>query len=122
MVIVLALPAIFAVAAIHRFLQLYAPTNLLVRQVRAQEPRCSVAAVLSGLATTLLVMMHLLGEAVANGGPGWLNLAVLMLALGGHQGCRAGVDRHGAGHRRGCALRDDPRVASAAGVFIGSAV
>lgn len=80
MLILLALPVIVAVAALHRYLQSYAPTNLLTHRVRAQEPRWSVVALLTLLVATLLAVMHLVRGAVANGGPGWLNLAVLVLA------------------------------------------
>jgi hypothetical protein len=80
MLILLALPVIIAVAAMHRYLQTYAPTNLLVRRVRAQAPRWRTAAVLIVLATALLLAMHALGEAIANGAPGWLNPLVLVLA------------------------------------------
>jgi hypothetical protein len=38
MLILLALPTIVAVAAMHRYLRSYAPTNLLICHVRAQEP------------------------------------------------------------------------------------
>ena len=38
------------------------------------------AAVLIVLAAALLVAMHVVAEAVANGAPGWLNLVVLVLA------------------------------------------
>lgn len=80
MLILLAPPVIIAVAAMHRYLQAYAPTNLLTRRVRAQEPRWRTAAVLTVLLAALVVVMHTLGEAAANGGPGWLNFAVLILA------------------------------------------
>jgi hypothetical protein len=80
MLLMLALPIIIAVAAMHRYLQTYAPTNVLARRVRAQAPRWRTAAVLIVLATALLLAMHALGEAVANGAPGWLNLLVLVLA------------------------------------------
>ena len=95
MLLVLALPVIVAVAALHRYLQTYAPTNLLTRRVRAQEPRWSAVAVLTVLVAALLVVLHMLGEAVTNGGPGWLNLAVLVLAwdvikLGIHAAVLAG--------------------------------
>jgi hypothetical protein len=80
MLILLAIPVLFAVTAMHRYIQSYAPTNLLTRRVRAQEPRWTTAAVLTVLVAALLVVMHMLGEAVADGGPGWLNFAVLMLA------------------------------------------
>jgi hypothetical protein len=80
MLVLLALPIIVAVAAMHRYLHYYAPTNLLARCVRAHEPRLSTAAVLIVLAGLLLVAMHVLAEAVAHGAPGWLNLIVLVLA------------------------------------------
>ncbi|MBM9458768.1 hypothetical protein JK386_02560 [Nocardioides sp. zg-536] len=80
MLTLLELPVIIAVAALHRYIQLYAPSNVLVRRVRAQEPRCIAAALLGFLAAVLLVAMHLLSEAVAAGAPGWLNLGVLVLA------------------------------------------
>ena len=80
MLILVALPVIIAVAAMHRYLQAYAPTNLLTRRVRAQEPRWRTAAVLTVLVAALVVVMHMLGEAAANAGPGWLNFAVLILA------------------------------------------
>lgn len=80
MLVLLALPIIVAVAAMHRYLHYYAPTNLLARRVRAHEPRSRTAAVLILLAGLLLVAMHVLAEAVAHGAPGWLNLIVLVLA------------------------------------------
>ena len=80
MLLLLALPVIVAVAAMHRYLQFYAPSNLLARRVRAHEPRLRTAAVLIVLAGLLLVAMHVLAEAVAHGAPGWLNLVVLVLA------------------------------------------
>lgn len=80
MLILLAIPVLFAVTAMHKYIQSYAPTNLLTRRVRAQEPRWTTAAVLTVLVAALLVVMHMLGEAVADGGPGWLNIAVIMLA------------------------------------------
>lgn len=80
MLFMLTLPIIIAVAAMHRYLQTYAPTNVLARRTRAQGPRWRTAAVLIVLATALLLAMHALGEAVANGAPGWLNLLVLVLA------------------------------------------
>lgn len=80
MLILLALPVIAAVAAMHRNLQLCAPSNVLVRRVRAREPRWRIAAVLSALALALLVAMHTLGGLTADGAPGWVNLVVLLLA------------------------------------------
>lgn len=80
MLILLALPVIAAVAVMHRYLFLYAPTNRLARRVRAHEPRCHTAAVLMGVAAGLLLAMHAVVETVADGAPGWLNLVVLVLA------------------------------------------
>lgn len=79
MLIFLALPVIAAVAAMHRYLQAYAPTNVLARHVRARPPRWRTAGGLILLAAVAVVAVHALGEAVANGAPGWLNLAVLVL-------------------------------------------
>jgi hypothetical protein len=80
MLILLALPVIIGVAALHRYLQCCAPTNLLTRRVRAQEPRWRIVAALIVVAAVLLIAMHALSEAVASGAPGWLNLLVLVLA------------------------------------------
>jgi hypothetical protein len=80
MLILLALPVIAAVAVVHRYLQFYAPTNLVVRRERAEEPRWRTAAVLSVIGATLLLAMHAASSAVASGAPGWLNLLVLLLA------------------------------------------
>jgi hypothetical protein len=79
MLILLALPVV-VVAAVHRYLQAYAPTNVLARQVRAQRPQWRTAAALSLLASIGFVAVAALGEAVAKGAPGWLNLVVLLLA------------------------------------------
>lgn len=80
MLILLALPVVVAVTAVHRYLQAYAPTNVLARQVRAQRPQWRTAAALSLLASIGFVAVAAIGEAVANGAPGWLNLVVLLLA------------------------------------------
>jgi hypothetical protein len=80
MVLLLALPVFAAVALVHRYLQLYAPSNLLVRRVRIATPRLGVWVALLAVAAALLVAMHLVAEAVAAGAPGWLNLVVLVLA------------------------------------------
>lgn len=80
MIFLLALPVFAAVALAHRFLQMYAPTNLLVRRVRMAEPRFRTAAGLLTAAAVLLIAMHAVAEAVAAGAPGWLNLVVLVLA------------------------------------------
>ena len=80
MFLLLALPVIAAVAAVHRYLQVYAPTNLLVRRLSAKESHWRTAAVLVVVGASLLTAMHTAASAVANGAPGWLNLLVLVLA------------------------------------------
>ncbi len=80
MLVLLALPVLVAVAAAHRFLHHYAPSNLLVRRVRTREPRWRTVGALAGTVGLLLLTMHAVAVAVAAGAPGWLNLAVLVLA------------------------------------------
>lgn len=80
MLMLLALPVIVAVAAVHRYLQHLAPTNLLVRRVRAQECRWRTVIMLAGLTVGLLLVMQAVTAALASGAPGWLNLVVLLLA------------------------------------------
>ena len=80
MLILLALPIIVAVAAMHRYLQFYAPTNLLTRRVRAQEPRWRTVAGAHRGRGSFAGCDARAGEAVAHGAPGWLNLVVLVLA------------------------------------------
>lgn len=80
MLILLALPLIAAVAATHRYLQFYAPSNLLVRRVRAREPGWRTVAMVAAIAVGLLLIMHLVAVAIASGAPGWLNLIALILA------------------------------------------
>lgn len=80
MLVLLAIPAIVAVAFVHRLVQLVAPTNLLVRSVRSARPCGRLGAALLGLAAVLLLTMHVVADAVVAGAPGWLNLLVLVLA------------------------------------------
>jgi hypothetical protein len=80
MLILFALPVLVAVAAMHRSLQLYAPSNVLARRVRAGKPRWLTAGMLIWLAGLLAVSTHVVDEAIAHGAPGWLNLMVLVLA------------------------------------------
>jgi hypothetical protein len=80
MVLLLALPVFAAVALAHRYLQLYAPTNRLVRRVRIATPRLRTSVGLLAIAAALLTAMHVVAEAVAACAPGWLNLVVLVLA------------------------------------------
>src|SRR5687768_5860339 len=80
MLFLLAIPVIVAVAFVYQLLQGVAPSNLIVRSVRAARPSARIAASLLGLAATLLLTMRAVASAVAAGAPGWLNLIVLVLA------------------------------------------
>ncbi len=80
MLIVLVLPVLVAVAAVHRYLQIYAPSNALVRSVRRSQPTWRMAAALLVLAVALAALTNVLTRAIVEGAPGWLNLAVLVLA------------------------------------------
>lgn len=80
MLILLALPVVVTVAAVHRYLQHFAPTNLLVGRVRAQECRWRTVIMLAGLTVGLLLVMQAVTVALASGAPGWLNLGVFLLA------------------------------------------
>lgn len=69
----------FGVAALaHRYLQMYAPSNAIVARVRQERPRLRVAAGLLVLAAALACAAILLSRWAAAGGPGWLNLVVLI--------------------------------------------
>ncbi|NYE38655.1 hypothetical protein F4692_003805 [Nocardioides cavernae] len=85
MIMLLALPIIAAVALAHRYLRLYAPSNLLIRRVRASRPTMSTFAAMLTVAAGLIVGTKVLSDAVAAGAPGWLNLVVLVLAVGRDQ-------------------------------------
>ena len=80
MVVLLALPVFATVALVNRYLQMYAPSNLLVRHVRMGRPRLRTAAGLIALAAALLIAVRMVAEAVAAGASAWLNLVVLVLA------------------------------------------
>lgn len=80
MVLLLALPVFAAVALVHRYLQLYAPSNLLVRRIRASAPSVRTAVLLLILAATLLLAMHVAATTVEAGAPGSPNAIVLVLA------------------------------------------
>lgn len=80
MLFALVLPVLVLVALVHRYVWIYAPSNVLTRRVRTSPPSLRRAAGLLLLALVLLFVMHALAEAVASGAPAWLNLAVLFLA------------------------------------------
>lgn len=80
MLFLLVIPVIGVVALAHRYLQIYAPSNLLVARVRESVPRWWTALGLLALGGSILFVMHLLAVAVAAGAPGWVNVLVLVLA------------------------------------------
>lgn len=80
MIMLLALPVIAAVALAHRYLVLYAPSNVLIRRVRATAPALRTAAAMLAVASSLIVALRVVSDAVAAGAPGWLNFVVLVLA------------------------------------------
>ena len=69
MLILLALPIIVAVAAVHRYLQFCAPSNLLARRVRTATPTFRMAGALLALAAVLLALMHALAERPSRAAP-----------------------------------------------------
>lgn len=80
MLFLLVIPVIGVVALAHRYLQIYAPSNLLVATVRESVPRWWTALGLLALGGSILFVMHILAVAVAAGAPGWVNVLVLVLA------------------------------------------
>lgn len=79
MLILLFIPIFFVVACVYRYLQLYAPSNVLIARVRNSPPRWRTAALPLALAYTLVWAAHYLSTAIHRGAPGWLHLFVLVL-------------------------------------------
>jgi hypothetical protein len=78
MFLLLMVPVVVLVAAAHRGLQLYAPSNVLAARVRRERPHLGTAIRLGVTASGLVVGAHLLARWAATGGPGWLNLVILI--------------------------------------------
>lgn len=68
----------YGAAAIHRYLQIHAPSNLLVAHVRRKRPRIRVAGALFALAAALILGARVLSAWAASGGHGLLHLFVLI--------------------------------------------
>lgn len=65
-------------AAIHYYLRAYAPTNILLRSLRARDGlKWAIPAALV-LVPAYLFAAALATAVVADGGPGWLNLVALL--------------------------------------------
>lgn len=95
----LALPVISFDAWTWRYLQVYAPSNSLIRRVRSSPPSWRTVPALLALAAALLVAMHAVTQAFVRGAPGSLNLVLLVLAwatvkLGGLACLTAGAIPH----------------------------
>ena len=80
MLLLLVIPVLLAVAAFQRYLAVYAPSNVLIRHVRTSPPSWKMAAGLAALAAALLLAMRGVQLGISAGGPGWLNLVVVLLA------------------------------------------
>lgn len=78
MFLLLMIPAVVVVAAVHRVLQMYAPSNVLAARVLRERPHLGTAIRLGAMAAGLVVGAHLLATWASTGGPGWLNLVVLI--------------------------------------------
>ncbi|WP_148575331.1 hypothetical protein [Nocardioides caldifontis] len=70
--------AVSGAALAHRYLQVYAPSNVVVAHARRARPRLRVAAGLFALSTALAASAFALTEWVVNGGPGSMNLVIII--------------------------------------------
>lgn len=80
MLLLLAIPVLLAVTAAHRYLAVYAHSNILVRHVRNSPARLGTAVMLALLAAGLLLAMRAVDLAIGAGAPGWLSIVVVILA------------------------------------------
>lgn len=80
MLLLIAVPVFLVVGAFQRYLAIRAPTNVLIRRARNSPARLRTAAKLAGIAAALLLVMRGVQFCIHAGGPGWLNLFVLVLA------------------------------------------
>ncbi len=76
----LVIPALAASTLLARYLHIYAPSNVLIRRLRASRQCACTAPLLGVLAAALMVAMITVSTAVVAGAPGWLNVVVLILA------------------------------------------
>lgn len=80
LLLLVAAPVIFLVAFAHSLLQAHAPSNVLIRRVRASRPTILTAAALGALAFGCALAVRGVDRAIGAGAPAWLNLVVLVLA------------------------------------------
>jgi hypothetical protein len=79
MLLLFAIPVIGLVAFVHGLVQSFAPSNVLIGQVRGSQPTLRSAVALFVLAALLGCLAHAVCAALRTGAPGWLNLLVLVL-------------------------------------------
>jgi hypothetical protein len=116
MLFLLALPIFLAVAAVHRYVALYAPSNILIRHVRTSPPCWRTATTLAVLSGVLVLAMRGVEIWLRAGAPGLVNLAALILAWDAIKvgalaicvGVRAA--RCGRRHRSGTGCSSSPRI------------
>jgi hypothetical protein len=65
-------------ALVHRYLQTYSPSNAIVARVRREQPRPQISLGLLALSAALASGAVVLADWAASGGPGVLNLIVLV--------------------------------------------
>ncbi|MFC5731001.1 MULTISPECIES: hypothetical protein [Nocardioides] len=80
LLLLIAVPAIIVVTVSQALLHAYAPSNSLIRRVRASRPALRMAAALGALAFACALVVLTLHLAVETGATGWLNIVVLVLA------------------------------------------
>lgn len=80
LLLLIAVPAVILAALAHSILQTCAPSNILIRHVRASRPTLRMAIGLGVLAFGCALAVHGVGRAIGGGAPAWLNLVVLVLA------------------------------------------
>ena len=81
MLLLLVVPATAIAMIAYGILQAYAPSNILIRHLRASwQTPCMSATTLGVLTSACLVAVHVISVAIDAGAAGWLNLVVLILA------------------------------------------
>jgi hypothetical protein len=80
LLLLIAAPVVMLAALTHSMLQAYAPSNVLIRHVRATRPTLRMAVALGALAFGCALAVHTVDRAIEAGAPGWLNLVGLVLA------------------------------------------
>jgi hypothetical protein len=79
MLFLFALPVIGLVAFVHGLVQSFAPSNVLIGQVRGSRPTLRSAVALFVLAALLGCTAYVVSVALGTGAPSWFNLLVLVL-------------------------------------------